>query len=157
MGAAGGRLRFWDSSALLALAAREPSAEGVDILLQRDPDVALWWGAILECVEALAELRRHNLITEAGFATARALIERIRNRAFEVQPSEEVRARALRILTVHPLKAGRALQLAASLVWCREHTQGVGFVCLDEPLRLAAAQEGFRVLPYAGEVHEPEP
>jgi hypothetical protein len=131
--------------------------EGVDFLLQRDPDVALWWGAILECVEALAELRRQTLITESEFATARALIEQLRARAFEIQPSEEVRARALRILTVHPLKAGRALQLAASLVWCREHTQGVGFVCLDESLRLAAAQEGFRVLPYAGEVHEPEP
>ncbi|MFY9824228.1 MAG: PIN domain-containing protein [Thermoanaerobaculia bacterium] len=129
----------------------------MDVLLERDPDVALWWGAILECIEALAELRRHRQITETGFAAARAVIERIRDRAFEVQPSEEVRARALRILTVHPLKAGRALQLAASLVWCREHTQGVGFVCLDEPLRLAAAQEGFRVLPYAGEVHEPEP
>jgi hypothetical protein len=119
--------------------------------------MAFWWGAILECVETLAELRRHKLITETGFSTARALIEQLRARAFEVQPSEEVRARALRILTVHPLKAGRALQLAAALIWCREHTQGVGFVCLDEPLRLAAAQEGFRVLPYAGEVHEPEP
>jgi predicted nucleic acid-binding protein len=155
LGAAGGRLRFWDSSALLALAAREPSSEGVDSLLQRDPDVAFWWGAILECVEALAELRRRKLITETGFATSRVLIEQLRTRGFEVQPSEEVRARALRILTVHPLQAGRALQLAASLVWCREHTQGVGFVCLDEALRLAAAQEGFRVLPFPGEVHEP--
>jgi uncharacterized protein len=157
LGAAGGRLRFWDSSALLALAAREPSSEGVDFLLQRDPEVAFWWGAILECVEALADLRRRKVMSEAGFATARALIEQLRARAFEIQPSEEVRARALRILTVHPLKAGRALQLAASLVWCREHTQGVGFVCLDEALRLAAAQEGFRVLPFPGEVHEPEP
>ncbi|HSS75205.1 MAG TPA: type II toxin-antitoxin system VapC family toxin [Thermoanaerobaculia bacterium] len=157
MGAAGGRLRFWDSSALLALAVRESSSEGVDLLLQRDPDIAFWWGAILECVETLANLQRRKLITEAEFATSRVLIEQLRARGFEVQPSEEVRARALRILTVHPLRAGRALQLAASLVWCREHTQGVGFVCLDEALRLAAAQEGFRVLPYAGEVHEPEP
>ncbi|HEX4961706.1 MAG TPA: type II toxin-antitoxin system VapC family toxin [Thermoanaerobaculia bacterium] len=129
----------------------------MDALLQQDPEVALWWGGILEYVEALADLRRRGHVTEIGFERARSLLDHLRARAFEIQPSEEVRARALRILTVHPLKAGRALQLAAALVWCRERTQGVSFVCLDEPLRLAAAQEGFRVLPYAGEVHEPEP
>jgi len=135
---------------------REPFSEWLDLLLRRDPDVALWWGAILDCVEALVEVRRRERVTEAGFERGRALVDQLRARAFEVQPSEEVRARALRILTVHPLRADRALQLAAALVWCREHTQGVGFVCLDDTLRLAAAQEGFRVLPYAGEVHEPE-
>ena len=132
-------------------------AERVAPLLERDPEVALWWGAVLDCIEALATAQRRHHLTEAGFERARALIEHLRARAFEIQPSEEVRARALRILTVHPLRADRALQLAAALIWCREHTQGVGFVSLDEPLRLAAAQEGFRVLPYAGEVHEPEP
>ena len=136
---------------------REPFSECLDRLLQRDPEVALWWGAILDCVEALVEVRQRQQVTEAGFEKARVLIDRLRAHAFEIQPSEEVRARALRILTVHSLRTGRALQLAAALVWCREHTQGVGFVSLDEPLRLAAAQEGFRVLPYAGEVHEPEP
>jgi hypothetical protein len=136
---------------------REPFSEGLDLLLRRDPDVALWWGTILDCLEALVAVRRRERLTEAGFERARALVDQLRARALEVQPSEEVRARALRILNVHPLRADRALQLAAALVWCREHTQGVGFVCLDDTLRLAAAQEGFRVLPYAGEVHEPEP
>ena len=126
-------------------------------MLERDPEVALWWGAVLDCIEALAAAQRRERLTKAGFERARELIDHLRARAFEIQPSEEVRARALRILTVHPLRADRALQLAAALIWCRERTQGVGFVCLDEPLRLAAAQEGFRVLPYAGEVHEPEP
>jgi len=65
-----------------------------------------------------------------------------------------VRARAARLLSLHPLRAADALQLAAALVWCRERTAEAPFVCLDDRLRLAAAREGFRVLPYAEEVHE---
>jgi uncharacterized protein len=136
---------------------REPFSAEIEALLDRDPELAFWWGAIPECVGGLAEARRCERLTDAGFEKARILIDQLRVRAFEIQPSEEVRARALRILTVHPLRAGRALQLAAALVWCREHTHQIHFVCLDESLRLAAAREGFRVLPYAGEVHEPEP
>jgi len=136
---------------------QDPIAERISPLLERDPEVALWWGAVLDCIEALAAAQRRERLTKVDFERARGLIDHLRARAFEIQPSEEVRARALRILTVHPLRADRALQLAAALIWCRERTQGVGFVCLEESLRLAAAQEGFRVLPYAGEVHEPEP
>ena len=55
------------------------------------------------------------------------------------------------------LSAPEALQLAAALVWCRERTRGVAFVCLDERLRGAATLEGFKVLPYADEIHEPDP
>jgi hypothetical protein len=84
------------------------------------------------------------------------VIDHLRARAFEVQPTEEVRARTLRILSVHVLKAAAALELAAALIWCRERTHGVTFVSLHPPLRLAAALEGFRVLPYADEVHAPE-
>jgi hypothetical protein len=141
MGAAGGRLRFWDGSALLALAVREPASERIEPLLQRDPLAA----------------QRGERISAAGLQTARSVLDHLRARAFEVQPTEEVRARALRILSVHPLGAAAALELAAALVWCRERTQGVGFVSLQAPLRLAAALEGFRVLPYADEVHAPDP
>lgn len=157
MGAAGGRLRFWDGSALLALAVRDPVSERVEPLLQRDPDLAFWWGAPLECAEALLAAQRRERISAADLQKARSVIDHLRARAFEVQPTEEVRARALRILSVHPLRAGTALELAAALIWCRERTHGAGFVSLHPPLRLAAALEGFRVLPYADEVHAPEP
>jgi hypothetical protein len=92
--------------------------------------------------------QRRERISHADVQKARALIE--------VQPTEAVRARALRILSVHALRAAAAFELAAALIWCQERTQGVSFVSIDEPLRLAAALEGFRVLPYADEVHEPE-
>jgi len=135
---------------------REPASERVEPLLQRDPELACWWGAPLQCVEALLAAQRGERLSAADLQKARSVLEHLRARAFEVQPTEEVRARALRILSVHTLGAAAALELAAALVWCRERTHGVGFVSLQPPLRLAAALEGFRVLPYADEVHAPE-
>lgn len=155
MGAAGGRLRFWDSSALLALAAREVASEKMDILLQRDSEVAFWWGAPLACLTSLADAKRRERISGLGFDRGRAVIDHLRARSYEIQPTGEVRARAARLVSVHPLKADQALELAAALIWCKERTSGAGFVSLDSSLRLAAALEGFRVLPYADEVHEP--
>jgi hypothetical protein len=136
---------------------REPASERVEPLLQRDPDLAFWWGAPLQCVEALLAAQRGERISTADLQKARSVLDHLRARAFEVQPTEEVRARALRILAVHTLGAAAALELAAALVWCRERTHGVGLVSLQAPLRLAAALEGFRVLPYADEVHAPDP
>lgn len=136
---------------------REPATERVEPFLRRDPEVVLWWGTLLECTSALA---RQKALSPTDVAQARAVVEHLRTRSFEVQPTEEVRARAARILSVHapvqPLSTAAALQLAAALVWCRERPQGVSFVSLDEGLRLAAAMEGFQVMPYAEEVHEPE-
>ncbi len=161
MGAAGGRLRFWDSSALLALAVREPASERVEPLLRRDPEMAFWWGAPLDWWQTLLAAQRQGRITAAGLQQARGVLDHLRAGAFEVQPTEELRARALRLLSVHtsvhPLGAAEALELAAALIWCRERTHGVGLVSLHPPLRLAAALEGFRVLPYADEVHAPDP
>lgn len=135
---------------------REPASERIEPLLQRDPEVAFWWGAPLECGEALLAAHRKERISAGDLQKARSVIDHLRARAFEVQPTEEVRARTLRILSVHVLKAAAALELAAALIWCRERTHGVAFVSLHPPLRLAAALEGFRVLPYADEVHAPE-
>jgi hypothetical protein len=135
---------------------REPASERVEPLLQRDPEMAFWWGAPLDGWQALLAAQRQGKISAADLQKAKGVLDHLRARAFEVQPTEELRARALRILSVHPLRAAEALELAAALVWCRERTHGAGFVSLHPPLRLAAAMEGFRVLPYSGEVHAPE-
>jgi hypothetical protein len=50
--------------------------------------------------------------------------------------------------------AEAALQLAAALAWRQGYPGGATFVTLDRRLRGAAAVEGFRVLPYADEIHE---
>jgi uncharacterized protein len=58
-----------------------------------------------------------------------------------------VRARAERLLAVHGLRAGDALQLAAALLWSRGETGAHTVVALDDRLRGAALREGFVVLP----------
>ena len=136
---------------------RGPSTDRVEPILQRDPEVAFYWGVPLECASLLIAAQRQQRISAADYQKARNVLDHLRHLAFEVQPTEVVRARALRILSVHALPAAAALELAAALIWCKEQTQGAGLVSLHEPLRLAAALEGFRVLPYADEVHEPEP
>jgi predicted nucleic acid-binding protein len=73
-------------------------------------------------------------------------LERFLEESDTVPPTEEVRRRASRLLAVHALRAGDALQLGAALVFAAE-VQGVGFVCLDDRLREAASKEGFRILP----------
>jgi len=47
-----------------------------------------------------------------------ARLDYMRSRWNEVQPTEEVRERAERLLRIHKLRAADALQLAAALVWC---------------------------------------
>jgi len=150
-------LRFWDTSAILPLLLAEPESEKVEPLLRRDPELVLWWGTALEVQSALARAGRKGNLGEAEQRMAQRILERLRTSAFEIQPLEETRARAVRLLAVHALRADEALQLAAALVWCRERTRGVSFVCLDERLRTAATLEGFKVLPYADEIHEPDP
>jgi predicted nucleic acid-binding protein len=65
----------------------------------------------------------------------------------EVLPSELFRQRAERLLSIHPLRAADAFQLAAALIWAEEAPQGLKVVCLDQNLREGAFKEGFTVLP----------
>jgi predicted nucleic acid-binding protein len=116
-------------------------------LLRKDPDVILWWGTPVESVSALARAVREARLESTAERSGRRVVEALRERAFEVQPSEEVRRRAIRLLGVHPLRAADALQLAAALVWCRERPSRAGLVCLDARLATAATREGFDVLP----------
>lgn len=67
-------MKFWDSSALLALVVRAPNADKVEPLLERDPEVALWWGAPIECASALMNARRQDRISLADFQKAQVLI-----------------------------------------------------------------------------------
>ena len=68
-------------------------------------------------------------------------------RADEISPTRHLRDLAARLVSIHPLRAADAFQLAAALVWTEEHPSDSGFVCLDARLCEAANREGFRVLP----------
>jgi hypothetical protein len=70
----------------------------------------------------------------------------LRRRWSEVQPSDEVRDEAERLLGIHVLRAADALQLSAALVWCGRKAHGRHFVAGDGDLSRAAEAEGFSVV-----------
>lgn len=146
---------FWDSSALAALALRQPATAQVVPILRQHPEVVIWWAARVECASAVARAVRRGEVDHQFQHHVRRRLTALWRRCMEVEPAEGLRERAIRLLGLHALSAADALQLAAALDWCEEQTTGAGFVCLDERLRAAALREGFDVLPWAEEVHEP--
>ena len=140
-------MRFWDSSAVIPLCLRERASQVVKELLKRDADVVVWWTTRIECISALSRRRREGTLASADELKARAILFALAPAWSEVQPTEGVRQRAERLLSIHPLRAADALQLAAALMWAQEAPQGLEFVCLDQNLREAALREGFSLLP----------
>jgi len=139
-------LRFWDTSALVALLADEPRSAIAREALLADREIAAWWATRVECASAVRRRERDRSLV--GPAVAQAL-ERLRSLAaswYELLPGDALRASAERSLAVHSLRAADALQLAAALEW-RGSTAEAELVCFDERLRDAAAREGFRLLP----------
>ena len=113
-----------------------------------DPEMIVWWASPVECGSAVHRLRREGVFVAEEAAQVLAALTDAFDAANIVQPGDDVAATALRLLAVHPLRAGDALQLAAALVWAQGSRPGDrGFVCLDERLRTAATLEGFHVLP----------
>jgi predicted nucleic acid-binding protein len=140
-------MRFWDSSAIIPLCLEEPASRKVRSLAEKDEDVIVWWGTRVECTSAMARRRREGALASPAERTARAALSSLASDWSEVQPTEPVRSRAERLLTVHSLRAADALQLAAALIWTDEGPPGAEFVCLDQNLRESASKEGFTVLP----------
>jgi hypothetical protein len=86
-------LKFWDSSALLPLLAKQPASARVEELIRQDPEVVLWWGTPVECASGLARLHREGL-PASNLRKAHGLLDHLHSHAYEIQPGEEVRAGA---------------------------------------------------------------
>jgi len=137
-------MRFWDSSAVVPLLLEEPRSGRVRELLEEDGRVVVWWGTPVECASALARLRRDGGLSVADEAAASRRLDALRRSWHEVLPGDQVRAQALRVLRLHPLRAADALQLAAALEWSGTPASGA-MVTFDERLAAAAALEGFTI------------
>ncbi len=140
-------MRYWDSSALTPLLLEEPASPGINRLIAEDSAIVSWWGTSIECFSALWRRRREGFLTEANFEAVRQTFDSVFAEIDLVSPSNELRDRAMRLLSLHPLRTGDALQLAAALRWIQEKSRGAGFVTLDARLRTAALAEGFSVFP----------
>lgn len=140
-------MKFWDTSAIVPLCVVEPASTAVRAQLEADPGMVVWWGTRTECVSAIARQRRAGQLDADGEHQARAVLSALAASWAEVLPSEPLRARCERLLTVHALRAADAWQLAAALLWARGETVGRAMLCFDERLRDAGRREGFDVRP----------
>jgi predicted nucleic acid-binding protein len=133
---------FWDASAVVPLCVPvQDSGRGRHLL--REHALVVWWGTSLEVLSALARLRRQRLLDDYQLKAALERLAELRKSWREVQPTERVRDLAERLLERDDLRAADALQLAAALVWCREHPRRRAFLCRDLRLKQAAHHEGF--------------
>jgi predicted nucleic acid-binding protein len=140
-------MRFWDSSAIIPLCLKESASEAAKGLLKGEEDMVVWWTTRIECLSALSRRHREKTLSSGDSSKAKAILSALAEAWSEVQPTEMIRQRAERLLSIHPLRAADALQLAAALIWAQESPRGLEFVCLDQHLRDAALREGFSTLP----------
>lgn len=139
-------MKFWDSSAVLALLLKEKGSSETLKVYREDPDQTVWCLTEVEVASALSRRLREGMESEDE-VVARSQFRFLFGRWVEVSSLEGVRTRALRLLGTHALRAADALQLAAALVFCDERTESLPFVCLDDRLADAARKERFPVLP----------
>lgn len=136
-------MRYWDSSAIIAMLVTEPASMSVRTEHARDIYMSTWWGTPVECVSALARLERERALTPPAVAAALVRLDELASGWVEVQPSQRLRATAVRLLRTHAIRAGDALQLAAASSVAEDHPRSLSFVTRDARLALAAEREGF--------------
>ncbi len=139
-------MKYWDPSAIVALLATEPDSEKRAGQYIEDGRAVTWWSSRIECASALNRRLRERVLDDAGFKAAFETFESFFETCVQIAPSEEVRQRAIRLLRVHALRAGDALQLAAALAASRDGPASLPIVTSDARLRTAAEREGFTVL-----------
>ncbi len=139
-------MKFWDSSAVVALLTDEPRQKFVQRELESDSEMIVWWGTRVECVSALVRRERDQLIDAASTRSAYDQLRKLGAEWHEVLPTQALRNVAERMLRVHLLRAADALQLAAALTAAAGDPSTLALVSLDQRLNDAAAREGFRIL-----------
>lgn len=136
---------FWDTSAVVPLLAEEPATAAV-VRAYGEGVAVVWWATVVECGSSIARLERDGRFTPAQAVTAFERLDALRASWVEVEPGDEVREAARRMLRVHPLRAAHALQLAAAWLASERRPPTLPFATLDERLRAAAQREGFPVV-----------
>jgi predicted nucleic acid-binding protein len=139
-------MRFWDSSALVALFLRDPRRKQMRSYYEQDPLIVVWWATPVEITSALTRQERNGDLNSGDAAAVLQRLEKVSPEWQEIQPTPMLRNTALRLLRVHSLRAADALQLAAALTAAHTDLSSLEVVCLDQRLSEAARREGLRVL-----------
>ena len=147
-GPGGYDVKFWDASAIVPLLINQPATERVSQLLEDDPEIVIWWATPIECISAVARLRREGAFDRNQEESVVVGLGVLGSSWYEVQPGESVRRQAMRLLRIHALRAPDGLQLAAALEWAGSPPGASdSLVTLDRRLAEVADLEGFKVLP----------
>ncbi len=138
-------MKFWDSSAVVPLLVRQAASARVDEWFEADTRIALWTLTPVEITSALWRLVRDGAVREADAQAAELRAQQLADASHTVTDVDSVKAIARRVLRVHALRAGDALQLAAAMVWAGGRPAGRTLVTLDDRLAASARREGFEV------------
>jgi len=136
-------VKFWDSSAVVPLLVPEAMSRSLQGLYDADRVMFAWWGTEIECTSAIARRQRFGPLRDDVVAEAFARLSALRAGWHEVEPGDEVRESAKRLLRVHDLRTADALQLAAAVFVAEARPSTLEFVSLDDRLLVAARREGF--------------
>jgi predicted nucleic acid-binding protein len=139
-------VKFWDSSALVPLIVSEAATPAVLAELAADSEVLVWWGTPVECVSAISRREREGDLEPEQTSIALRRLAAVQAAWSEVQPSDRVRATAIRVLRTHPLRGTDSLQLAAALAAAEDHPATLPLVTFDDRLADAAEREGFPIV-----------
>ncbi len=139
-------MKFWDASAVVPLIIAERSTQDLQALAVKDSVMLVWWGSVVECVSALARLERDGALNAHSVTLALQRLRELSSSWHEVDPSDEIRETAARLLRVHPLRSADALQLAAAFAAAEQRPVSLELVTLDDRLGNAARKEGFTVI-----------
>jgi predicted nucleic acid-binding protein len=146
-------MRFWDSSALVALLSDADGQRAVSDHVGDGVPLVVWWGTSVEVLSAFARQERDGRLRPARLPQVVERLEKLAADWIEIEPSPAVRRLTQRLVRVHPLRAADAFQLAAALVAAEHDPGSVEFVCLDARLAAVASREGFRVVGGPGASH----
>jgi predicted nucleic acid-binding protein len=137
---------YWEASAVVPLLAEEPASAAAFTLLASDREMVTWWGTEAESVSAVTRRERERDLEPRAAALALSRLDALAASWSEVVPSPEIRATARRLLRVHRLRAGEALQLAAAVAVAEGRPASLRIATRDLRLGEAAAREGFPVI-----------
>ena len=107
-------MRFWDTSALVPLLVHEDATRAVRAHYTADPVVIVAWTTPIECASAIARAEHEGLFTPSEATIAFARLDDLARVWREVEPSDDVRDLARRLVRVHRLRAADAVQLASA-------------------------------------------
>ena len=140
-------MRFWESSALVALVVEQRTSVQVRALEQEGLEAVAWVLSDVEVRSAIERLAREGVLTPDQARHDIQDSETVWRRLRTIDLVDAVKLRAKRLLSRHALRAADAMQLGAALLVAEDVPEGLEFVTLDDRLAEAARREGFRVLP----------